>query len=60
MRCAHCGSLIKYDPLWNNGIAFCCLDCVEESAIALDGDFVDDAPATELHSLFGADDDDDY
>ena len=60
MRCAHCGNFIKYDPLWNNGIAFCCLECVEESAIAPQNDCADEATVTDLHSLFGVEDEDDY
>jgi hypothetical protein len=60
MRCAHCGSNIRHEPLYENGLAFCCLECIEESVMVSDDDSFDDEPATELHGLFGVDDDDDY
>lgn len=59
MRCAQCGSSIRHEPFWSNGMAFCSLECTEENALVADDGFTEEAHASELHTLFGADDDDD-
>jgi len=58
MRCAQCGVSIMHDPVWSNGMAFCSLDCTEESKLVTDDVFADEACAPELQGLFDADDDD--
>ena len=60
MRCAQCGVTVKRDPVWSNGIAFCSLECAEENNLVTDDVFADEVYASELHGLFGADDDDDF
>jgi hypothetical protein len=58
MRCAQCGGVIRRDPVWSNGDPFCTLECAEESRLIGDDYDDDDAPVSEMHALFGADDDD--
>jgi hypothetical protein len=60
MRCAHCGSTIRHEPFYENGMVFCSLECIEECVLVDDDGSFDEEPATEIHGLFGADDDDDY
>ena len=58
MRCSQCGSSIRHDPVWSNGMSFCSLECAEENRMVLDDYCTDDMHTSEIHALFGADDDD--
>lgn len=58
MRCAHCGSNIQHEPFYENGLVFCCLECIEESVLVTDDGYDDEEMNGELRGLFGADDDD--
>ena len=60
MRCAQCGTSIRHEPFWMNGMAFCSLECSEENGLVTDDGLAGEAHASGLHALFGADDDDDY
>jgi len=57
MRCAQCGGTIRRDPVWSNGDPYCTLDCAEESRLISDDYYDDEERPSEMHALFGADDD---
>ncbi len=59
MRCVQCGTMIKNDPVWSNGLMYCSLECAEEARI-LEDDLVTREHNSGISSLFGNADDDDY
>jgi len=59
MRCVQCGSMIKHDPVWCNGLMYCSLECAEESRFTEEEMAVGETNSG-ISSLFGSTDDDDY